>query len=171
MNKEEYLRKLSKELVFLTKDEYAKEIDCYKKYFDADHAKKISIEKTIESLGSPKELSKKIYLKRGIDSSKLKRNFINNIINSVTDVVNAFKNKKNDKKKMIIDLIYIFLLIILIKLPFNLVRDIGLSYIKIITPGSIYDVLWSLLFLLIYTITSLCVFIVLIRNFGKKYIN
>lgn len=160
------MSKLEKELMFLTKEELKKELDCYSKYFETGDANNI-----IESLGTPKELSKKIYLKRGIDPSKLSKNFINNIATSFTDIINAYKNKNNDSKKMTIDLIYILLILILIKLPFNLVRDISFDYISIISTNPIFEKLWYLLFLLLYTLTAISSFVVLVRNFSKKYIH
>lgn len=170
MNKEEYLQKLRKELVYLTNEEMEKEINCYKKFFDNENEKKVNFTMSLESLGTPKELSKKIYLKRGIDPTKLRKNILNNITESFLNILAAFKNPKNDKKKMIIDLVYTFLIIILIKLPFNLVRDVGYSYISFLTPGSTFETIWNLLFLLVYTVTALCAFIILARNFNKKYL-
>lgn len=169
MNKEDYLKKLEKELRFLTKEELNKEIDCYNKYFSGEEEKGISFNETVSSLGAPKELSKKIYLKRGIDPTKLKGNFVNNIITSIVNIINAFKNPNNSKKKMTIDLIYMFLLLILVKLPFNLVRDIGFDYIFLASKSPIIETLWYLLFLVLYTITAICIFIVLARGFNKKY--
>ena len=170
MNKKEYLIKLEKELIYLTKKELKKELDCYNKFFDTESSKNIKFEKTIESLGQPKDLAKNIYLKRGIDSSKLKRNIFNSIIDAFVNIINAFKNDKNNKKKMSIDIIYMFLIIILLKLPFNLVRDIGYNYIFIATSNETIETIWYLIFLLLYTITALCMFIVLARNFSKKYL-
>ena len=169
MNKEEYLKKLEKELRFLTKEEFNKEIDCYNKFFSSEEEKGITFTETMNSLGTPKELSKKIYLKRGIDPTKLKGSFVNNIITSIVNIINAFKNPKNPKKKMIIDLIYMVLLIILVKLPFNLVRDIGFDYIFLASKSPLIETLWYLLFLILYTITAICIFIVLARGFNKKY--
>ena len=71
---------------------------------------------------------------------------------------------------MILDLIYMFLVIILVKLPFNLVRDIGYDYILIASKSTLIENLWYLLFLVLYTITALCIFIVLARGFNKKYL-
>lgn len=171
MNKEEYLRKLKVELSYLTSAELKKELECYEKFFESERGHNVSVEKSIESLGSPKELAKKIYLKRGIDSTKLRKNIINNITDSIMGINSAFKSKKNDKKKMVIDLVYLFVLIILVKFPFDLIRDIGFSYLDILTPGSIYETIWEILFLVIYTITAICTFVVLARNFNKKYLN
>lgn len=165
MNKIEYLNKLKSELCYLTKEELTKEIDCYDKYF----SNKLESE-VITSLGTPKELAKKIYIKRGIDPSKLKKNFINNISESFVNLNSAFKNKKNDTKLMVIDILYMFIILVLIKFPINLVRDIGFSYLDILTKNSTLELLWNLGFLIIYTIVAISVFVVLVRNFSKKYL-
>lgn len=165
MNKIEYLNKLKSELYYLTKEELTKEIDCYDKYF----SNKLESE-VITSLGTPKELAKKIYIKRGIDPSKLKKNFINNISESFVNLNSAFKNKKNDTKLMVIDILYMFIILVLIKFPINLVRDIGFSYLDILTKNSTLELLWNLGFLVIYTIVGISVFVVLVRNFSKKYL-
>ena len=56
------------------------------------------------------------------------------------------------------------------KIPFDLIRDIGYEYIELISNNSILITTWNLVFLLLYTITIICVAIVLIRNFNKKYV-
>lgn len=116
------------------------------------------------------DIAKDIYLKRGIDIKKLNKSFLGNLVDSITEMANLFKHKdKATKIKMIIDIVYIIVLLLLIKIPFDLVRDIGYQYIEILSTQTIYYNLWSLLFLLLYTITILCSFIVFVRNFNNKY--
>ncbi len=165
MKKEEYLNKLKKELCYLTKEELKKEMNCYDKYFSTKKE-----DEAYKSLGSPKELARKIYLKRGIDSSKLKRNFISNVSEAFVNINNAFKDKNNDPKKMALDILYMFLIIIFIKFPVDLVKDIGASYLEILTKNSTLELIWNLGFLFIYTIVALSAFIILSRNFSKKYL-
>ena len=70
---------------------------------------------------------------------------------------------------MYLEIVYIVLLLILMKIPFDLVRDIGYEYIELLTTNSLFYTLWNFAFLLLYTITLICSVIVLIRNFNKKY--
>ena len=70
---------------------------------------------------------------------------------------------------MVIDIVYLVLLIILLKIPFDLVRDIGYEYIEMLSTNNLFYTLWNLAFLLIYTITIICAFVVLVRNFNNKY--
>lgn len=155
--KENRIKQLRSELHFLLKDEIEKEL--------IENDAKLENEKI-----SVKEIAKDIYLKRGLDVSKLKKGFMNNLVDNINEMSGLFKNKdKKTKNKMYLEIVYIILLLILMKIPFDLVRDIGYEYIELITTNSLFYTLWNLAFLLLYTVTLVCSFIVLIRNFNKKY--
>ena len=150
------IKKLEKELKYLTKDVIKEEIEKNKNRLENEDAKIIAND---------------IYLNRGLDITKLKRNITSNLINDFSSAFSDFKNKDKDtKKRMIIDIIYFVLLLLLLKIPFDLIRDIGYEYIELISNNSILITTWNLVFLLLYTITIICVAIVLIRNFNKKYV-
>jgi len=152
---EENIKKLEKELRFLT-----------------DEARKEEIEKNKQLLSNSniKELARNIYISRGLDITKLKGSFTNNLMEELNNFFNSFRNKdKETKRKMVIDIVYLVLLIILLKIPFDLVRDIGYEYIEMLSTNNLFYTLWNLAFLLIYTITIICVFVVLVRNFNNKY--
>ena len=150
------IKKLEKELKYLTKDVIKEEIEKNKNRLENEDAKIIAND---------------IYLNRGLDITKLKRNITSNLINDFSSAFSDFKNKDKDtKKRMIIDIIYFVLLLLLMKIPFDLIRDIGYEYIELISNNSILITTWNLIFLLLYTITIICVAIVLIRNFNKKYV-
>ena len=70
---------------------------------------------------------------------------------------------------MILELIYILLIVILLKIPFDLVNDIGYEYIEILSTKQLYYNLWNIGFLILYTITFIATAIVLLRNFNEKY--
>lgn len=119
-----------------------------------------------------KALAREIYNQRGLDATKLKSGFLENLTMTITDLTNIFKDKdKNIKKKMVIDLILNILLLLLLKIPFDFVRDIGADYISAIANNQVVYNVWSLAFLLIYTLTLICTFIVLIKGFNRKYKN
>ena len=152
-------KRLEKELKFLTKEALLEELESHKEILLQE---KINI----------KQIADNIYQKRGIDIKKLNRNLTSNLINDLTNAFAGFKNKdKTIKRKMIIDIIYLVLLIILVKIPFDLVRDIGYEYIEMLSTNNLYYTLWNLAFLILYTITAICTFIVLVRNFNNKYVN
>ncbi len=154
--KENKINKLRSELKYLVEEERENEI------------KKIS--KKIDENTDVKKIAQEIYLERGLDYHKLNTNIFLRLINEITNVVEVFKNKNGkDKRKMILEIVYIILLLILIKIPFNLVCDIGLEYINVISNNKALNYIWNLAFLLLYTITIICTLIVLLRNFINKY--
>ena len=154
---EERTKKLEKELKYLVEEEIQKELKNSEEMLKNEN---ISIN----------DIAKEIYLKRGLDLSKIKTNIFYSITDAINDLVNSFKEKtKETKRKMIIEIIYTVIILLLIKIPFNLVRDIGYDYIEILSTKSIYFTLWNLIFLLIYTITFVCAMLVFIKNFIKKY--
>ncbi len=142
--------------------------------FLEENAKNQELELNKEALANEsikiKDLAKEIYAKRGIDFTKLKGSFLNTLTNEIYQFSSLFYNKdKGIRNKMILDLLYMIILLVLVKVPFDLVRDIGLDYIEIITTKTLYYNIWSLIFLILYTITIICTFLVLIRNFNNKY--
>lgn len=150
------IKKLEKELKYLKEEVVLEEIE----------NNKIKINNNINM----KALAKEIYEKRGIDYSKLKTNILSNLINEFAFALEGIKNKSTViKRKMVFDLISLILTVILIKIPFDLVRDIGYEYIEIFTTSNFLYTVWNLMFLILYTITLICSLIALIRNFNNKY--
>ena len=157
--KEDRIKRLSKELKYLTDIEKQKEIAYYNNVLENNDV-------------NIKDIAKEIYLRRGIDYNKLNRGIINNIINTITDLTTVFKNKDSKTKgKMITEIIYIAIILLLLKIPFDLIRDIGYDYIELLSTNNLYYNLWNIAFLILYTITIFCTFIVLIKNFNAKYNN
>ncbi len=150
--KEDKLKKLAEELKYLKEEERQKELESC----------------NIESNLNVKELAKEIYDKRGIDYSKLNTGLFNNIGDSINEFATIFKNS-DAKGKMVLDILYMVILVVFIKVPFDLVRDVGYDYIELLSTNNVYYKLWNLLFLIIYTIVLICTLIVLIKNFIKKY--
>lgn len=117
-----------------------------------------------------KEISKNIYISRGLDITKINNSITTNMTNEFSKFLNSFKEKeKSIKIKMIIDIVYMLLLLILLKIPFDLVRDIGYEYIEIISTNNTLHMFWNLGFLILYTLTIICAFITLLKNFNNKY--
>lgn len=154
---EKKIKELEKELQYLTDKAKEEEINKNKSRLDQEEIK---------------DIVNDIYLSRGLDINKLKGNISNNVFNDLVVVLNGFRNKdKVTKKNMVIDIIFFILILILIKIPFDLVRDVGYEYVELISTNNTLYTLWNLSFLLIYTITLICVAIVLIKNFNNKYLN
>ena len=155
--KEERIKKLNKALKYLVKEERVKEIAKYDEVLAKDD---VNINNIV----------KNVYLSRGIDYQKLKGNVLNDLVDTISDLRSAFLNKDSKvRTKMIVDILYIVLVLVLIKLPFDLVRDIGYDYINILTTNNTFSIIWQLVFLLLYTITFICTLVVFLKNFVKKY--
>ncbi len=149
--------KLFKELKYLKNDIRNSEMESAKEKLDNP---KIPI----------KEIAIEVYDRRGIDYNKLEKGSFNNIETLVSDFSNSFKGKdKKTTRKMILELIYILLIVVLLKIPFDLVNDIGYEYIEILSTKQLYYNLWNIGFLILYTITFIATAIVLLRNFNEKY--
>ena len=157
--KEANIKKLEDELKYLVKEERVKEINNYDLVLANDNP-------------NIKKIAKEIYLKRGIDYDKLNKGFFNNLMETITEFGTLFKSKKSDVKgKMIRDIVIMVLLLVLLKIPFDFVRDIGFDYIDALTTNNTFYTIWNLAFLILYTIVFICTFIVLVRNFNNKYRN
>ena len=155
--KETNIKKLDNELRYILKEERAKEINNYDLVLANDNP-------------DIKKIAKEIYLKRGIDYDKLNKGFFNNLIETITEFGTLFKSKKSDVKgKMIRDILIMVLLLVLLKIPFDFVRDLGFDYISVLTTNNTLYTIWNLVFLVLYTIVFICTLIVLMRNFNTKY--
>ena len=157
--KEANIKRLEEELKYLVKEERVKEINNYDLVLANDNP-------------DIKKIAKEIYLRRGLDYDKLHKGFFNNLMDTITEFGTLFKSKKSDVKgKMIRDIIIMVLLLVLLKIPFDFVRDIGFDYIDVLTTNNTFYTIWNLAFLILYTIVFICTFIVLIRNFNNIYRN
>lgn len=153
---EDKIKKLEKELKYLTKDAIIEEVNKNKDRLVKEDVRVIAND---------------IYLSRGLDITKLKRNVTSNLISDLGLVFNNFKNKdKKIKNSMIIDIVFDILLLILLKIPFDLVRDLGYEYFDILALNETYYILYNLGCLLLYTVVLICTTIVVIKYFNNKYI-
>lgn len=54
-------------------------------------------------------------------------------MNSIENISNTFQDiDKQVRKKMIVDIILMVIILLLVKIPFNLIRDIGYDYIELL---------------------------------------
>jgi len=155
--KDKRIKELRSELKYLLDVEIEKEINNYS-------------EKINDESYEIKKLAEEIYLKRGLNLDKIKsKNAFKNIISLFDELLLIFDNNQGKKKQMIIEIIYTIVLLILLKIPFNLIRDVGYEYIDIFSSNLLFTKIWNILFVILYTITIICGFITFIKNFVKKY--
>lgn len=156
------------------KEQRIKELRNLLKYlidFEIDKEIELNFSKLEDKNVDINKLACDIYLQRGLNINKIKKTN-KTLVERINDMIELFKIKdKNTKKKMFVDIIYIMLVIILVKIPFDLIRDIGYEYVEIISTKTLYNNIWNLIFLIMYTITIISIFIAFLNNFNNKYKN
>lgn len=146
MNKEEFLKSLTKNLKYLNPSLKDAEIEKFQNMTDYNDL-------------DPIEEANKIYERNGINI-KVTKSFLN----SLSTIIEVFSS--NDSKnigQLLLFFLYLFSLIIIIKIPFIYVRDM-ISTIFGIFQNDNANVIWNLTIEALYAITTIIVFIRLIKN-------
>ena len=155
MDKDKFLKELKYQLRYLSKEAMEEELKNYENIDNYDL--------------KPEEIANNIYQKRGLNIKVTKKT---SFLDSVSIIIDAIRKKD---KKIITDVIlfflYVFILIILIKIPFIYIRDILSSIFSILTTNNILYTIWNLAFELLYAITAILIFIRFIKNKAKDYEN
>lgn len=155
MDKEKFLKELKYQLRYLNKEAQEEEIKNYENLQDYNL--------------KAEDIANEIYKKRGLNLKVRKKT---SFLDSVSIIIEEIKSKD---KKILIDLLlfflYMFVLIILIKIPFIYVRDIISSIFSVIGSNDIIYTIWNLLFELLYAITAILIFIKMIKNKAIGYEN
>ena len=155
MDKEKFLKELKYQLRYLNKEAQEEEIKNYENLQDYNL--------------KAEDIANEIYKKRGLNLKVRKKT---SFLDSVSIIIEEIKSKD---KKIVIDLVlfflYMFVLIILIKIPFIYVRDIISSIFSVIGSNDIIYTIWNLLFELLYAITAILIFIKMIKNKALGYEN
>ena len=155
MDKEKFLKELKYQLRYLNKETIDEELKNYENLPDYNL--------------KPEDEANKIYQKRGLNVKVTKKT---SLFDAISKIIDAIKSKN---KKIITDLVlffvYIFILIILIKIPFIYIRDTISSIFSVLVNNDILYTILSLAFELLYAITAILIFIHLIKNKAKDYEN
>ena len=171
MDKLSFINFLEDKLYYLVENIRNEEIEKYSRVIDNYVSMGQSEENAVESFGDPEDLVKAIYLSHGLDYKKL---FTAKL--SGRGIKNSFKNffsiiTGNDKKKLrnaLFNFLYIIVLIILLKIVFIFVRDLGSSmfadFVSSNKVGKIYDLSFEILYVLV-------ALIVFIKMFTKRFSN
>lgn len=164
MNKEKYLKELEKRLVYLTPEQKSTEI--------------FRISNELDNNEIVKDLSQEveeIYQKYKINLSKKEKNENNKFLKFLDKIGNYFQNfyksfinySAKDKALVIRDLIIIFLLISLFKIPFLVLENIIFSFFNNILSLKIVNLLNNVVEFL-YIIFAIITFIKLFKRRFKK---
>ncbi len=164
MNKEKYLKELEKRLVYLTPEQKSTEIFRLSNELDNNEIVK-DLSQEVEE----------IYKKYKINPSKKEKNENNKFLKFLDKIGNYFQNfyksfinySTKDKALVIRDLIIIFLLISLFKIPFLVLENIIFSFFNNILSLKIVNLLNNVVEFL-YIIFALITFIKLFKRRFKK---
>ena len=153
MDKEKFLKELKYQLRYLNKEAQEEELKNYENLQDYNL--------------KAEDIANEIYKKRGLNLKVRKKT---SFLDSVSIIIEEIKSKD---KKILIDLLlfflYMFVLIILIKIPFIYVRDIISSIFTVIINNDTIYVIWNLSFELLYAITAIIIIIHMLKNKAKNY--
>ena len=155
MNKEKFLKELKYQLRYLNKETKQEEL---KKYENLE-----------EYNLKPEEEANKIYQNRGLNIKVTKKT---PFLDSVSTIINAIKSKnKKFRTDILLFFIYMFILIILIKIPFIYIRDTISTIFSVLVTNDLLYTIWNLSFELLYALTAILIFIKMIKNRARDYEN
>lgn len=155
MNKEKFLKELEYQLRYLNKETKQEEL---KKYENLE-----------EYNLKPEEEANKIYQNRGLNIKVTKKT---PFLDSVSTIINAIKSKnKKFRTDILLFFIYMFILIILIKIPFIYIRDTISTIFSVLVTNDLLYTIWNLSFELLYALTAILIFIKMIKNKARDYEN
>lgn len=155
MDKEKFLKELKYQLRYLNNKAKDEELKNYENLQDYNL--------------KPEEEANKIYQKRGLNIKVTKKTSFLDAVSTIIDIIKT-KNKKS-VLDIVLFFIYMFILIILIKIPFIYVRDIISTIFGVLITNNILGTIWNLAFELLYALTAILIFIKMIKNKAKDYEN
>ena len=155
MDKEKFLEELKYQLRYLNNKAKEEELKNYENLQDYNL--------------KPEEEANKIYQKRGLNIKVTKKTSFLDAVSTIIDIIKT-KNKKS-VLDIVLFFIYMFILIILIKIPFIYVRDIISTIFGVLITNNILGTIWNLTFELLYALTAILIFIKMIKNKAKDYEN
>lgn len=169
MNKKDFLSFLEEKLYYLVDNVRSEEIKKYESVIDNYTNMGQAEEVAIASFGEPEDLVKAIYLSHGLDYKKLSTGNT-----SLKGVKGSFKNfytiiTGNDKKKVrnaILSFLYIILLIILLKIVFIFIRDMGSQIFSDMFTNRTFSKVYDISFEVLYVLVAIIVFF---KMFTKKF--
>ena len=148
MDKDNFLKELKYQLRYLTKEALEEELKNNQDYNSP-----------------PEDIANNIYQKRGLNIKVARKS---SFLDSIATIIEAFKDKKNISN-LLGFFLYVFLLIILIKIPFSLIRDMISTIFNVFFSNEIISTIWVLTFELLYAITAILIFIKFIKNKAQEY--
>lgn len=176
MSKETFLEKLRKKLSILEESEIEDIITEYEGYIEEKIKKGSSEEEAVKSMGNIEELARDLlgaYKIKNPDGKE--HDGINNLVDSFMNVfdriVSVFAHKSfNEIVKFVIELIIIFLIIAVCKIPFEIIESMGRSIFSSLGNTSYHIVfgIWNFILEFAYLVFAILLFI---KIFESRYLN
>ena len=181
MNKQEFLNKLRKKLDVLEESEIDDIISEYEGYIEEKVSRGLTEEEAVKELGDLNEIVSDL-----LAAYKIKQkdnNYLNKFMNKVSlgfdNLLNELSNKSGkDILKFVIEICLIIFLILIFKIPFLLIKDLGWNiFSSLASPiSNIFYSIWSFIIELSYFILAIVLFVKIIqkryfKNFSEKIVN
>lgn len=177
MNKKDFLNKLREKIKILNNDEVEDIINEYSEHIDEKVKSGVSEEEAIREFGDFNELVTNI-----LEAYKINKNYNNGESNIVNDLIDSTKSVFNKTIKIISSgtfkdilqlLIYILIALIIcafVKIPFYFIED-GFESIISPLPYRIYNVISSIVSVVINIIYIIVAYVVFIKLMSEKILN
>ena len=182
MNKEDFLKKLESKLKVLDEKEIKDIIEEYSNHIDNAIKDGKTEEEAIKDFGNINDLAKEI-----LSAYKIRKDY-NGVVSDIEDGINGFVNKGSDFVKKTLDsagseknivtfifeILIIFILIWILKLPFYIIKALGLSLLSFFS-SPLYEIssfIWKIVVDFGYFISAILIIMVAVKNrFGYIEIN
>lgn len=170
MNRKEFLKKLRKELSFLTKKELENEVLYYINQIDSSKESDMEV---IKSFGSMDDIIKEVCKRHNLSEKKIrenKQNWFINFYNELVDLSTILKNSNGKKRtKIILDILLLIVITCVLKIPFIFIRDLGDRLVEALLNSNVTILaIWGLVIEFVYVIIALTFFI---KTFKKWFTN
>ena len=184
MTKRKYLNSLKKELKIFNDVKQEKYYKKYKDKFDDLSKSGLSDEEVIKEMGSVDliidnilENEKKHNKNKKNDTVNDKNKYVRIIVDEAKDFVNKIGellNVKSDDEllKLVVDVLLLFLCVMLLKAPFTIIREIGISVFNIFPNfiSGLFSLVWGLIVQIGYMATSIYLIYMIVKKvfIGEK---
>lgn len=187
MTKRQYLNSLKKELKVFNEEKQDKYYKEYKDKFNELTKEGLNDEDVIKKLGNVDDIINEL-----LDREKKKKNkekedkkvnsfdknkYIRIIVDEAKDFVNKIGkllNVKSDDEllKLVVDVLLLFLCVMFIKVPFAIIKGIGISVFGIFPNilAGLFSIVWSLVVQIAYFVTSIYLIYTIVKKvfIGEK---
>lgn len=175
MNKEKFLETLRKKLSVLEESEIEDIITEYDGYIEEKIAEGETEEEAVKSMGNVSVLAKELLSAYKVKGEDIKSDSINNLvdrfINIFDRIVSVFAHKNfNEIMRFVFELIFIFIIIALCKIPFEIIKSMGFNMFNSLEFGvsHVFVNIWDFILELIYLVFAILIFI---KIFEARYLD